>query len=183
MDKSINIYLFSYTIKLKDRFFNRSSLMSQIIRKMQYDIHPPTQSKTKVLSMSHRYRVRCERIILILYTYMCNIFYLFFGSIISRQPVLEQLENVWSNINQRGWINIQATQSLESLLNTGGSLWFVTNVVKEVLKYRYQEELDQAVDLAFAIFHLDIENCTLDLINHIIPQYLYNSLQSVFTCV
>lgn len=100
-----------------------------------------------------------------------------FTSIISRQPILEQLETVWKNVNQRGWINIQATQSLESLLNTGGSLWFVSNIVKEVLKYRYQEELDQAVDLAFAIFHLDIENCTLDLINHIIPQYLYNSLQ------
>jgi len=105
------------------------------------------------------------------------LFYLCVSSIISRQPILEQLESVWQNINQRGWINIQATQSLESLLNTGGSLWFVTNIVKEVLKYRYQKELDQAVDLAFAIFHLDIENCTLDFINHIIPQYLHNSLQ------
>lgn len=100
-----------------------------------------------------------------------------FTSIISKQPILEQLETVWTNVNQRGWINFQSTQSLESLLNTGGSLWFVSNIVKEVLKYRYQEELDHAVDLAFAIFHLDIENCTLDLINHIIPQYLYNSLQ------
>ncbi|XP_072761073.1 mediator of RNA polymerase II transcription subunit 24-like [Anoplolepis gracilipes] len=138
--------------EMQDNLKERSSLMFQIIRKMQYDVHPPTQSKTKVLSMSH--------------------------SIISRQPILEQLESVWQNINQRGWINIQATQSLESLLNTGGSLWFVTNIVKEILKYRYEEELDQAVDLAFAIFHLDIENCTLDLINHIIPQYLDNSLQS-----
>ncbi|XP_050463769.1 mediator of RNA polymerase II transcription subunit 24-like isoform X1 [Cataglyphis hispanica] len=137
---------------MQDNLKERSSLMFQIIRKMQYDVHPPTQSKTKVLSMSH--------------------------SIISRQPILEQLESVWQNISQRGWINIQATQSLESLLNTGGSLWFVTNIVKEVLKYRYQEELDQAVDLAFAIFHLDIENCTLDLINYLIPQYLDNSLQS-----
>ncbi|KYM99981.1 Mediator of RNA polymerase II transcription subunit 24 [Cyphomyrmex costatus] len=138
--------------EMQDNLKDRSSLMVQIIRKMQYDVHPPTQSKTKVLSMSH--------------------------SIISRQPILEQLESVWQNINQRGWINIQATQSLKSLLNTGGSLWFVTNIIKEVLKYRYQEELDQAVDLAFAIFHLDIENCTLDLINHIIPQYLHNSMQS-----
>ncbi|KAL2749962.1 mediator of RNA polymerase II transcription subunit 24 [Vespula maculifrons] len=138
--------------EMQDNFKERSSLMSQIIRKMQYDVHPPTQSKTKVLSMSH--------------------------SIISRLPILEQLESIWYSINQRGWICMQATQSLELLLNTGGSLWFVSNIVKEVLKYRYQEELDQAVDLAFAIFHLDIENCTLDLINHIIPQYLYNSLQS-----
>lgn len=158
--------------------------MFQIIRKMQYDVHPPTQSKTKVLSMSHRYYDIFWKWIVI----NCFFFFFFSGfviftgrfctySIISRQPILEQLESVWQNINQRGWINIQATQSLESLLNTGGSLWFVTNIVKEVLKYRYQEELDQAVDLAFAIFHLDIENCTLDLINHIIPQYLHNSLQ------
>lgn len=152
--------------------------MFQIIRKMQYDVHPPTQSKTKVLSMSNRYST-FKRV-----TGHCcfwnSVFYnliLHICSIISRQPILEQLESVWQNINQRGWINIQATQSLESLLNTGGSLWFVTNIVKEVLKYRYQEELDRAVDLAFAIFHLDIENCTLDLINHIIPQYLHNSLQ------
>ena len=34
--------------------------MVQIIRKMQYDVHPPTQSKTKVLSMSHRYLVSFE---------------------------------------------------------------------------------------------------------------------------
>ncbi|XP_012274069.1 mediator of RNA polymerase II transcription subunit 24 isoform X2 [Orussus abietinus] len=138
--------------EMQDNFKERSGLMFQIIRKMQYDVHPPTQSKTKVLSMSH--------------------------SIISRQPISEQLESVWRDIHQRGWINVKATQSLESLFNTGGSLWFVSNLVKEALKYRYQEELDRAVDLTFSIFHLDIENCTLDLLNHVVPQYLYNSLQS-----
>ena len=51
-------------------------------------------------------------------------------SIISRQPISEQLESVWTGIQQRGWVNIEATHSLESLLNTGGSQWFVTNVVK-----------------------------------------------------
>ncbi|XP_017892160.1 mediator of RNA polymerase II transcription subunit 24 isoform X1 [Ceratina calcarata] len=138
--------------ELQDYLKERSHLMSQIIRKMQCDVHPPPLSKTKAVSMSH--------------------------NIISRQPVLEQLQSVWRSINQTGWISIPAIQSLESLLNTGGSLWFVTNIVREVLKYRYQVELAHAVDLAFAIFHLDIENCTLDLIQHIIPQYLYNSLQS-----
>ncbi|XP_066597518.1 mediator of RNA polymerase II transcription subunit 24 isoform X2 [Prorops nasuta] len=138
--------------EMQDNLKERSSLMFQIIRKMQYDVHPPTQNKAKphTVSMSH--------------------------GIISRQPILEQLESIWHSVHQRGWINIQATLTFEFLLSTGGSLWFVTNMVKEMLKYRYQEELDQAVDLVFAIFHLDIENCTLNLINHIIPQYLYNSL-------
>ncbi|XP_033301572.1 mediator of RNA polymerase II transcription subunit 24 isoform X2 [Bombus bifarius] len=40
--------------EMQENLKERSSLMSQIIRKMQYDVHPPTQSKTKVLSMSHR---------------------------------------------------------------------------------------------------------------------------------
>ncbi|KAL7306018.1 hypothetical protein TKK_0001484 [Trichogramma kaykai] len=40
----------------QDNFKERSSLMFQIIRKMQYEIHPSTQSKTKVLSVSSQYR-------------------------------------------------------------------------------------------------------------------------------
>jgi mediator of RNA polymerase II transcription subunit 24 len=51
-------------------------------------------------------------------------------SIISRQPISDQLDSVWAGIQQRGWVNIEATHSLESLLNTGGSQWFVTNLVK-----------------------------------------------------
>lgn len=90
---------------------------------------------------------------------------------------MEQLQQIWQGIYQRGWINIQATQSLESLLKTGGPLWFVSNLVKHLLEIQYQEELDRSLDLIFAILHLDIENCTLDLLNEILPQYLYDSLQ------
>nr|CAD7399365.1 unnamed protein product [Timema cristinae] len=135
-----------------DNFKERSGLMFQVIRKMQYDVFPPSQSKVKAMTLSH--------------------------SIISRQPVSSQLGDVWEGIQKRGWIHIQATHSLESLLNTSGCQWFVTNIVKEVLNYRYQEMLEQAVDLAFGVFHLDIEKCTLALLLHVLPQYLHNRLQS-----
>ncbi|XP_008208388.1 mediator of RNA polymerase II transcription subunit 24 [Nasonia vitripennis] len=137
--------------EMQDNYKERSSFMFQIIRKMQYDYSLPSQTKTKVLTVSH--------------------------SITSKYPILEQLQQIWQGIYQRGWINIQATQSLESLLKTGGPLWFVSNLVKELLKIQYQEELDRSLDLIFAILHLDIENSTLDLINNVLPQYLYNSLQ------
>jgi len=52
---------------------------------------------------------------------------------------------------------------------------------QEVLKFRYQEDLDRAVDLAFGVFHLDIEHCTLALLMQVLPQYLYNRLQWVST--
>ncbi|XP_066998835.1 mediator of RNA polymerase II transcription subunit 24 [Anabrus simplex] len=136
----------------QDIFKERSGLMFQIIRKMQYDVHPPTQSKVKVMTLSH--------------------------SIISRQPISKQLEAVWAGVQQRGWVNIEATHSLESLLNTGGSQWFVTNLVKEVLRNKYQEDLDRAVDLGLAVLHLHIEHCTLALLLHVLPQYLHNQLLS-----
>ncbi|XP_046996635.1 mediator of RNA polymerase II transcription subunit 24 [Schistocerca americana] len=139
-------------INQPDNFKERAGLMFQIIRKMQYDVYPPTQSKVKGITLSH--------------------------SIICREPISEQLSSVWSGIHQRGWINIEQTRSLESLLATGGSYWFVDNLVKEVMKYRHREELDRGADLALAVFHLDIEQCTQALLLQVLPKYLNNQLLS-----
>lgn len=134
------------------KFTERSQLMAGIICKMQNDV-PIAQLKSKARSLSRT-------------------------SIVSCQPICEQLTSIWSKLHQGGWIQDEATHQLEGLLNSGGANWFVTNVVKEVLKYRYKEDLDRAVDLAFAIFHLDLEHCTLTLILHVLPQYLHNRLLS-----
>lgn len=136
----------------QNNFNERSGLMVQIIRKMQFDVHAPTLSKVKAMTLSH--------------------------SIISKQPISEQLETVWVGIQKRGWIDIEATHSLESLLNTGGATWFVTNLVKEVVKFRFRDDLDRAVDLVMGVFHLDIESCTMSLLLQVMPQYLHNKLQS-----
>uniref|UniRef100_A0A2A4JYJ0 Mediator of RNA polymerase II transcription subunit 24 n=1 Tax=Heliothis virescens TaxID=7102 RepID=A0A2A4JYJ0_HELVI len=132
-----------------DNFKERTVLMCQIVRKMQYDIHPPSVPKSKTLALTH--------------------------NIISRQPILEQLQSIWEDIKSRGYLHIDATHTVESLLNTTGPIWFVTNLVKETLKFRYQEDLDRSVDIVLAMFHLDIEKCTEALLLHVLPQYLYNS--------
>lgn len=120
--------------------------MSQIIRKMQYEINPPTQSKSKS-----------------------------YQNVKSKQPILDQLQQVWQGIYQRGWITITETQILESLLNTGGPLWFTTSLVNQLLQIQYHQELDRSIDLIFSILHLDIEGCTLELITKVLPSFLYNS--------
>ncbi|KAI5644874.1 mediator of RNA polymerase II transcription subunit 24 [Phthorimaea operculella] len=132
-----------------DNFKERAALMCQIIKRMQYDIHPPSAPKSKNLTYSH--------------------------NIVSRQPILEHLQSVWEDIKSRGYLHIDATHVVESLLNTAGPVWFVNNLVKETLKYRYQEDLDRSVDVVLAMFHLDIENCTEALLLHVLPQYLYNT--------
>ncbi|XP_047985671.1 mediator of RNA polymerase II transcription subunit 24 [Leguminivora glycinivorella] len=132
-----------------DNFKERAILMCQIIRKMQYDIHPPSAPKNKNVTLPH--------------------------TIISRQPILEQLQSAWEDVKTRGYLHIDATHIIESLLNTAGPVWFVTNLVKETLKFRYQEDLDRSVDVVLAMFHLDIEKCTEAMLLHVLPQYLYNA--------
>ncbi|XP_038207248.1 mediator of RNA polymerase II transcription subunit 24 [Zerene cesonia] len=132
-----------------DNFKERAILMCQIIRKMQYDVHPPSVPKTKAITSSH--------------------------SIISRQPILEQLQAIWEDVKTRGYLHIDATHIVQSLLNTAGPVWFVSNLIKETLKYRYQEDLHRSIDIVLAMFHLDIERCTEALLQHVLPQYLYNA--------
>ncbi|CAH2239466.1 mediator of RNA polymerase II transcription subunit 24 [Pararge aegeria] len=132
-----------------DNFKERAVLMCQIIRKMQFDIQPPSIPKCKIMPFSH--------------------------SIISRQPILEQLQTVWEDIKTRGYLHIDATAIVESLLNTAGPVWFVTNLLKETLKFRYQDDLDRSVDIVLAMFYFDIEKCTEALLLHVLPQYLYNA--------
>ncbi|XP_073978366.1 mediator complex subunit 24 isoform X1 [Rhodnius prolixus] len=136
----------------QDTFKERSTLMVHIIRKMQYDMHLATSSKMKVITLSH--------------------------SIISKEPMSEELAEIWSGVQEKGWLNISATHALESLFMTAGPQWFVISLVKEIMKLRYKEELDRAVDLALAVFHLDIETCTDYLLTTVLPQYLHNSILS-----
>lgn len=134
-----------------DNFKERAMLMSQIIRKMQYDVHPqPPIMRPKTNSA------------------LAN-------SALSREPMLVQLQKVWEDIKTRGYLHIDATPMVENILNQSGPVWFVTNLVKETLKYRYQEDLDRAVDMVFAMLHLDIVKCTEALLLHVLPQYLYNA--------
>ncbi|CAG9567933.1 unnamed protein product [Danaus chrysippus] len=132
-----------------DNFKERAILMCQIIRKLQYDIHPPSVPKAKTLNLSHY--------------------------IVSKQPILEQLQSVWDDIKTRGYLHIDATHIIESLLNTAGPVWLVTNLLKQTLKFRYQDDLDRSVDIVVAIFHLDIEKCSQALLLYVLPQYLYNA--------
>ncbi|XP_016661657.1 mediator of RNA polymerase II transcription subunit 24 isoform X2 [Acyrthosiphon pisum] len=121
----------------------RQVLMCQIIRKMQQDLNPPTMPSKP----SH--------------------------SIISKDSILEQLIPIWESILEEGWLNVKNAQKLKTTLFTAGSDWFVNNLIKEMMKLQYRDELEKAVDLLFAIFHFDIEFCTLALLE-LMPQYLFN---------
>lgn len=51
-------------------------------------------------------------------------------------------------------------------------------VIQELVKLRYRDQLQRGIDLALAMFHVDIVGCTLQLLSHVLPQLLYNDIQA-----
>lgn len=51
-------------------------------------------------------------------------------------------------------------------------------LINLMLFFRYRDQLQRGVDLALALFHVNIHPCTLELLNHSLPQLLYNNIQT-----
>ncbi|XP_022905707.1 mediator of RNA polymerase II transcription subunit 24 [Onthophagus taurus] len=96
----------------------------------------------------------------------------------SIQPASEQLNNIWKSTLGKGWLDFKSASTLHDLLDTAGSRWLVTSVLQELLKVRYNEQLEKGADIALAIFHVDIKSCTIELLSSALPQILHNSLQA-----
>ncbi|XP_031353097.1 mediator of RNA polymerase II transcription subunit 24 [Photinus pyralis] len=100
------------------------------------------------------------------------------GNMVFRQPATEQLHNAWLKAISRGWLDHNSGRNMQCLLEMAGARWMVAAIVQELLQLRDRDELERGVDLALAIFQLDIEACARDLLSHVLPQQLHNSLQS-----
>lgn len=133
-----------------DNFKDRIGLMGQIVRKLQCDIHRPNASV-----------LNCTKAI--------NSIFL------TSEIIAEQLETIWEDVKSRGYLHIDTTHVVFNILHSAGPIWFVSTLVNETLKYRYQEDLDRSVDIVLAMFHFDIEKCTVALLLHVLSQYLYST--------
>ena len=98
--------------------------------------------------------------------------------LVSRQPASEQLHLAWSAAMSRAWLNHTSARTFHCLLDTAGPRWLVSSVLQELLKLRYSDQLERGVELALAIFHVDIRSCTIQLLTNSLPQILHNSLQA-----
>lgn len=99
-------------------------------------------------------------------------------SMVFRQPATEQLHGAWLKGICRGWLDHNSARNMQCLLEMAGGRWLVTAIVQELLLLRYRDQLQRGVDLALAIFQFDMHACTNELLSHVLPQQLHNSLQS-----
>lgn len=98
--------------------------------------------------------------------------------LVSRSPATEWLHSTWNCGITKGWLDYNSARILHCLLDTAGPRWLVNAVIQELLKLRFRDQLQRGVDIALAIFHVDIVNCAIELLSHILPQLLYVDVQS-----
>ncbi|CAH0387287.1 unnamed protein product [Bemisia tabaci] len=135
----------------QDSFNERSQLMAQIIKKMLYELHPPPCTKSKPIILQY--------------------------GLVWKRPMKDLLDIVWDNMMENGWLSIEDTRVLNSLYYICGSEWLVRYLIVELMTLKYSDNLNVGVDMIFAIFHLDIEQCTINLL-----RYVTNLLHSVKQC-
>ncbi|KAF5303943.1 hypothetical protein FQA39_LY01728 [Lamprigera yunnana] len=95
-----------------------------------------------------------------------------------RQPATEQLHGAWVKAICRSWLDHNSARNMQCLLEMAGARWMVAAIVHELLQLRNRDELEHGVDLALALFQLDMQSCAYELLSHVLPQQLHNSLQS-----
>uniref|UniRef100_W8BVH2 Mediator of RNA polymerase II transcription subunit 24 n=2 Tax=Ceratitis capitata TaxID=7213 RepID=W8BVH2_CERCA len=123
----------------------RLGLSFQIIRKMQQDVHPSSNTKSRSINLTQ--------------------------NLVSQTPLSDQFREVWKTVTEHGWLPVMSAQILESLLQSGGPTWLTKHLVHEILICKYTKDMLKTMDIVFAILHLDIERNTEALLKDIIPLY------------
>ncbi|KAM6108004.1 mediator of RNA polymerase II transcription subunit 24 [Pterocles gutturalis] len=92
-----------------------------------------------------------------------------------KKPIKEVLTGVFTKVLEKGWVDSRSIHIFDTLLDMGGVYWFCNNLVKELLKETRKEHTLRAVELLYAIFCLDMQQLTLTLLGHILPNLLTDS--------
>jgi mediator of RNA polymerase II transcription subunit 24 len=90
----------------------------------------------------------------------------------SNVPLKESLKSTWQRVSSLGYVDLPSLWSLRDLYRVGGSRWFAESLVDELLSVVYQDDLDKLTDTLVALMHLDLERCTLELVEHVLPAHL-----------
>ncbi|XP_044302988.1 mediator of RNA polymerase II transcription subunit 24 isoform X3 [Varanus komodoensis] len=93
----------------------------------------------------------------------------------AKKPIKEVLMDVFSKVLEKGWVDSRSIHIFDTLLHMGGVYWFCNNLVKELLKETRKEHAMRAVELLYSIFCLDMQQLTLTLLGHILPNLLTDS--------
>lgn len=130
-------------------YVERSNLMITVINKMMQDLHPTSNIESN-LSLASSY------------------------GLTARTPLAKILDEVFYNAHSKGFLDMKSLKCFDTLLFVGGARWLCESLVERLLNYRFIKDINKAVDMILGVFYLDIEQCALALLLHVLPSYLYS---------
>ncbi|XP_038078948.1 mediator of RNA polymerase II transcription subunit 24-like isoform X2 [Patiria miniata] len=91
-------------------------------------------------------------------------------------PATQVLSSVFAEIMDKGCVDRRTLALVDQLITCGGVLWFCRGVVLEICSLHCKNDLTMAVEVAFALFQVDIEQLTLTLTRKVLPRILADPL-------
>jgi mediator of RNA polymerase II transcription subunit 24 len=95
----------------------------------------------------------------------------------SKKPLNTLFNDQWKEIIAKRWLPYEVAINLEEMLNSCGPFWLMKNLVDQLLNAKFVKDMDNTMDITFAIMHLNIEACTETLLKDILISMLFNKNQ------
>ena len=94
----------------------------------------------------------------------------------------ESLLATWTHVNNLGHLDMDSVWILQDLFKICGAKWLVGVLIKDLLSLVYLDEIQKKTEMLIAVLHVELEECTLALLLHVVPKYLqYKENQSCLT--
>lgn len=82
----------------------------------------------------------------------------------------ESLLATWTHVNNLGYLDMDSVWIFQDLFKICGAKWLVGILVKDLLSLVYVDEIQKKTEMLIAILHVELEECTLALLLHVVPK-------------
>lgn len=157
-------WLCSYMRILREDELAKPKVMIQILMK------PLDENTMKQETFSERFSLTQE-IILKLYEARTML------TTDSKKQTNNLFNEQWRDISTKKWISHDVAINLEEVLKSCGAFWLMKNLVDQIMNTKSIKDMQNTMDISFAIMHLNIEACTETLLKDILISMLFNNNQ------
>lgn len=93
------------------------------------------------------------------------------------RPLAHVFNDMWQLVLRQGALPLSASLQLEAMLATCGPYWLVARMLEKIFACKFAKEMLVAMDIVFALMHVDIRRCTVALLSEWLPMLLMNRMQ------
>lgn len=155
-------WLCFYMRILRDDEMKKPQFMVQILTK------PLDESIMKLETFSERFTLTHE-IILKLIEDQANLDI--------KKPMNHVFNEHWKEVMSKRYLPYDTAASFEGIIKICGPFWLMKNLVDQIIQAKFIKDMENTLDIAFSVMHLNVEACTETLLKDIIIVMMFNRNQ------